>query len=79
MFGERGDWGWIDKGIDDPDYDVLDDQEELDKVYTCEICGREFTLGEAISEFTEHVSGITYTMVREAGELCGHCAGEKYS
>ena len=49
-----GDWGWIEKGIDDDNYDVENDYEELNKHYRCDRCGNSFTLEEAASDFTSH-------------------------
>ena len=77
-FGGKGDWGWIEKGIDDPNYNVEYDEKELNKYYICDCCGAKFTLADAISDFSSRINGISYTSISEAGDLCGNCAADKY-
>ena len=78
MSAVNGDWGWIEKGLDDSDYDVLNDDEELEKTYECDCCHCVFTLDEAASDFASRISGISYFSISEAGDLCGNCAADKY-
>lgn len=75
----NGDWGWREKGIDNSDYDVTNDDEELEKTYKCDRCKIVFTLEEAASDFASHISGISYFSISEAGDLCGNCAAENYN
>jgi len=70
---------FIEKGIDDPNYDVRNDFEAMcEVVYTCEKCGDTFTLEEAASRFYDNTHGEDYFSCGNCGELCGDCASEKY-
>ena len=74
-----GDYGWIEKGLDDPNYSVENDEEELKKTYVCKDCQSTFTLREAIDEYSSRMNGdLSYTTDRYAGDLCGYCAADHF-
>ena len=69
---------WFDKGLSDSQYDLNDDEEELEKTYVCECCGCTFTLGEALSDFADRFNyDLSYNGCGYDGSLCGNCAADE--
>ena len=68
---------WINRSINDPNYDVENDIEAMTEKYVCQECGCTFTLDEASSDFMDHIDGISYLSTDYRGDLCGICAAEK--
>ena len=69
---------WYERALDDPDYNVEDDYDEMTAVRICEKCGRSFTLDEAFSIFSERFNGdFSYRGCGYGGYLCGDCAADE--
>lgn len=69
---------WYERALDDPDYNVEDDYDEMTAVRTCEKCGCSFTLDEAFSVFSERFNGdFSYRGCGYGGYLCGDCAADE--
>jgi len=60
----------------DDDYDIEDDDEIMYMSRTCDVCGRTFTLYDAMSEYAGREPGLSY-LPEFDGSLCGHCAADK--
>lgn len=67
----------LDKILGDPDYDIMNDSEEVFKPRTCCVCGCSFNYSQAADEFNATVDDPNnqYSVL---WDLCGQCAIEDY-
>ena len=69
---------WFERAIDDSNYDVTSDPDEMNRIYICENCGCRFTLDEAFGKFYNYFNGdLSYNGCGYDGSLCGDCAAEE--
>ena len=68
---------WFKRAIDDSEYNVEDDFEEMNKPRKCRKCGCTFTLDEAFSDFLHRFNcDLSYNGCGYDGKICGNCAAD---
>lgn len=67
----------LDKIFGDPDYDIMNDSEEVFKPRTCCVCGCSFNYSQATDEYNSTVNDPSH-MYSVLWDLCGQCAIEDY-
>ncbi len=69
---------WFERALDDSNYNVENDYDEMTTTYVCSNCGCRFTLDEAFSIFSERFNGdLSYNGCGYCGDLCGDCAADE--